>query len=77
LEQDQTSHIAGFEAAREAAWLQLLLDNIKVTGIPIPSEKPITIYEDNSGCVALTKKPGESLKNQAYPRQIPLLTSTV
>ena len=52
-------YIAGFEAAREAAWLQLLLDNIKVTGIPIPSEKPITIYE-----------PGESLKNQAYPRQI-------
>ena len=57
-------YIAGFEAAREAAWLQLLLDNIKVTGIPIPSEKPITIYEDNSGCVALTKNPANHSKTK-------------
>jgi hypothetical protein len=50
-------YIAGFEAAREAAWLQLLLDNLSISGISIPSEKPIVIYEDNSGCIALTKNP--------------------
>src|SRR5947209_19061775 len=50
-------YIAGFEAAREAAWLQLLLDDLSMSGISIPSEKPIVIYEDNSGCLALTKNP--------------------
>ena len=57
-------YIAGFEAAREAAWLQLLLDNIRVSGIPIPSEKPITIYEDNTGCIALTKNPANHSKTK-------------
>src|SRR5947199_9574287 len=70
-------YIAGFEAAREAAWLQLLLDNIRVSGIPIPSEKPITIYEDNTGCIALTKNPANHSKTKAYPRQIPLPTPTI
>jgi methyl coenzyme M reductase subunit D len=28
-----------------------------MSGISIPSEKPIVIYEDNSGCMALTKNP--------------------
>ena len=50
-------YIAGFEAAREAAWLQLLLDDLSTTGILTPNDKPIVIYEDNSGCIALTKNP--------------------
>ncbi len=57
-------YIAGFEAALEAAWLQLLLDNIKETGISISSEKLITIYKDNSGCVALTKNPANYSKTK-------------
>jgi len=50
-------YIAGFEAAREAAWLQLLLDELTVSEISTPNVKPIVIYEDNSGCIALTKNP--------------------
>jgi hypothetical protein len=57
-------YIAGYEAAQEAAWLQLLIDNLQISTIRIPSEKPITIYEDNTSCIALTKNLSNHLRTK-------------
>jgi len=39
---------------QQATWLRLLLDNLQVA---LPANTPISIFNDNNGCFALSKGP--------------------
>jgi hypothetical protein len=47
-------YMASADAAKQAIWLQLLLNNLQLGP---PTDTPIPIYNDNNGCIALSKNP--------------------
>ena len=46
--------MASADAARQATWLRLLLDDLQ---IGLTTNEPISILNDNNGCIALSKNP--------------------
>lgn len=46
--------LATTDAARQVQWLRQLLDNL---GMGIPSDLPVSLYNDNSGAVLLAQHP--------------------
>lgn len=62
-------YMALYPATQEAVWLRLLL----LGNRGCLSRRPTTIYQDNHGCIMLTKNPDLSRADQAYWHQVPLL----
>ena len=63
----EVEYVATFKAAKEAVWLKKFLLDLQV----IPSaDRPITLYCDNSGAVALSKE-SRYLKKQKHRKKIP------
>ena len=46
----EADYVAAAHGAQEAIWLRLLLKSVGFT-----QEEPTTLYEDNNGCIALSK----------------------
>lgn len=51
--------MAAFEAIKEACWLKSLLQSIK-----IEIAKPITIFKDNNGCIAIANNPTDHKRSK-------------
>ena len=54
LSTTEAAYMASADATQPATWLRLLLDDLQV-GLPVNT--PISILEDNNGCIALSKEP--------------------
>lgn len=48
----EAEYTALFEAVKEAKWLKSL-----ALGINLKIDRPITIYEDNTGCISIANNP--------------------
>lgn len=48
----EAEYMTLFEAAREACWLRSILTDLK-----LELQNPITIYEDNNGCISIANNP--------------------
>jgi hypothetical protein len=58
LSSSESESVAATHAAQEALWFQQLLEELGIR------QKTIHIYEDNQGCIALTKNPQESKRTR-------------
>jgi hypothetical protein len=54
LSTTEAEYMASADAAQQATWLRLLLDDLQLGP---PTDSPIPIYNDNNGCIALSKNP--------------------
>lgn len=54
LSTTEAEYMASADAARQATWLRLLLDDLQ---IGLTTNEPISILNDNNGCIALSKNP--------------------
>jgi hypothetical protein len=54
LSTTEAEYMASADAAKQATWLRLLLDDLQLGP---PTDSPIPIYNDNNGCIALSKNP--------------------
>ena len=55
----EAEYIALFEGVKEACWLKSLLASIKLEIL-----KPITIFEDNNGCIAIANNPTDHKRSK-------------
>lgn len=55
----EAEYMALFEGVREALWLKSL-----VVSMNIEISKPITIYEDNNGCISIANNPSNHKKSK-------------
>jgi hypothetical protein len=54
LSTTEAEYMASADATRQATWLRLLLDDLQ---IGLPTDTPVSILNDNNGCIALSKNP--------------------
>jgi hypothetical protein len=54
LSTTEVEYMASADAAKQATWLRLLLDDLQLGP---PTDSPIPIYNDNNGCITLSKNP--------------------
>ena len=54
LSTTEAEYMASADATRQATWLRLLLDDLQVG---LPTDTPVSILNDNNGCIALSKNP--------------------
>jgi hypothetical protein len=54
LSTTEVEYMTSPDAVKQATWLQLLLDDLQLGP---PTDSPIPIYNDNNGCIALSKNP--------------------
>jgi hypothetical protein len=59
LSTTKAENMASADAAKQATWLLLLLDDLQ---LGLPTNMPIPI--DNNGCIALSKNPDKWLQSQ-------------
>jgi hypothetical protein len=66
LSTTEAEYMASADVIRQATWLRLLLDNLQ---IGLPTNIPVSILNDNNGCIALSKNPvhHERSKHIAMP----------
>ena len=58
LSSTEAEYMALSEATKELLWLKMLFDNIGI------NQSSITLNEDNQGCIALAKNPGDHPKTK-------------
>jgi hypothetical protein len=54
LSTTEAEYMASADPAKQATWLRLLLNDLQLGP---PTDMPIPIYNDNNGCIALSKNP--------------------
>jgi hypothetical protein len=54
LSTTEAEYMASADATRQATWLRLLLDDLQ---IGLSTDTPVSILNDNNGCIALSKNP--------------------
>ena len=70
----EAEYVAACEAAKEAVWLRKFLGDLEV----VPDmENPLTLYCDNSGAVANSKKPRSHKKGKHIERKYHLIREIV
>jgi hypothetical protein len=52
LSTTEAEYMASADATQRALWLQLLLDDLQ---IGLPTNTPVSIYNNNNGCISLSK----------------------
>jgi hypothetical protein len=58
LSSSESEYVAATHAAQEALWFQQLLEELGIR------QNTINVYEDNQGCIALTKNPQENKRTR-------------
>ena len=58
LSSSESEYVAATHAAQKALWFQQLLEKLGMR------QKTVNIYEDNQGCIALTKNPQENKRTR-------------